>query len=205
MGVATAAALATAAASAYGAHQQGKAAKDAAGAAQNASDAAIAEQQRQFDLTRQDQMPWLKAGQGALGLQQQFLAGDYGAALASPDYLARLDRGVDALDRGAASRGRLYSGGADADRMKFGADLATDGLNTYWNRLAGLSGTGQTTASSLGQMGMNMASNIGNNLWGAANARASGYQQRADANTQLGFGLAGIFNNWNQNRNPGGG
>lgn len=191
----------------YAANQQAGAARDSANAAQGASDAAIAEQRRQYDQSRTDQLPWMQAGTNALGMQQRFINGDYGEALKSPDYAARLSQGIQSLDRGAAARGRLYSGGADADRMRFGADLATDGLNSYWNRLAGLSGTGQSSATTLGQQGQALAGSVGNNLWGAANARSSGYQQSANANSQAAFGIAGAANNWYQNNsaNNGGG
>ena len=46
----------------------------AADASQQASAAAIAEQRRQYDLSRQDQAPWLETGKGALGV----LSGLYG-------------------------------------------------------------------------------------------------------------------------------
>lgn len=60
-----AAALGTAGAVA-GSKAQSNAAKSAANASQQASDQSIAEQRRQYDLSRQDNAPWLAAGQGAL-------------------------------------------------------------------------------------------------------------------------------------------
>lgn len=191
----------------YGAKKQGDAAKDAARAQQQGTDAQIAEQRRQYDLSRQDQMPWMQAGWDALDRQQRFLDGDYGEALSSPDYLARLEWGQKGLDRGASARGNLFSGGYDADRMKFNADMATEGLNTYWNRLAGRAGQGQVTASGLGSLGASMANNIGGALQNNANARASSYMQQGNIAAQTAAGLGGIFNNWYQNNsaNNGGG
>lgn len=46
---------------------QSKAAKSAANASQQATDATIAEQRRQYDLSRADQQPWLTTGTSALG------------------------------------------------------------------------------------------------------------------------------------------
>lgn len=46
---------------------QSNAAKSAASASQQATDAAIAEQRRQYDLARSDQQPWLQTGGAALG------------------------------------------------------------------------------------------------------------------------------------------
>lgn len=53
---------------------QSKAAKSAANASQQATDATIAEQRRQYDLSRADQQPWLTTGTSALNQ----LAGLYG-------------------------------------------------------------------------------------------------------------------------------
>lgn len=69
MGIETAiigSAILGAGASAYAASKSSK-------AAQQASDAATAEQRRQFDMTRQDQMPWLQAGNAALNARMGLL------------------------------------------------------------------------------------------------------------------------------------
>ena len=177
---------------AYGANRQAAAGRDAARASQRGADAATAEQRRQFDVTRSDMQPWMQAGQDALQMQQRFLAGDFSGFQASPDYAYALQEGFQGLDRGAAAAGGLWSGGADADRIRLGQGLATQNANNYWNRLAGLSNTGQTTASQLGSFGANAASNIGGYQMNAANARASAYQQRGDAYANLGNQLAGF-------------
>lgn len=192
---------------AYSANQQSKAAKGAANAQTRAADAATAEQQRQFDLTRQDQQPWLQAGQGALTQMQALNSGDFSSFKESPDYQFAFDQGLQGLDRSAAARGSLYSGGHSADLMKFGQGLASQNYGNFYNRLAGLSGAGQTTAVNLGSLGANMAGNIGNNLQDAGRARASAYLSTGDTNSQLAAGLGGAFNNWyqRQSANNGGG
>src|SRR5690606_7233334 len=96
---------------------------------------------------------------------------------------------------------------ADADRIALGQGLATQYAGNYWNKLSGLSGTGQQTGQYLGQMGANMANQAGQNAWGAANARASAYGARADANSQFAAGLGNSFGQWygnNSARNNGG-
>lgn len=199
--------IATAAAGLYSASQQRSAARDGARAIGAASESANSGIRDALGQSRTDQLPWMQAGQNALGMQTRYLAGDYGEALKSPDYAARLSQGIQSLDRGAAARGRLYSGGADADRMRFGADLATDGLNSYWNKITGVSNTGLGTASNLGQQGLSAANYMGQNMLTAAGARASGYQQSADANSGAAFGIVGAGNNWyqgNSERNGGG-
>lgn len=191
----------------YAADQAKDASKDASRASQNATNATIEEERRQFDLTREDQMPWLDAGRGALDKQNAFLAGDWSGFKDSPDYAFAVDQGFAGLNRGAAANGSFGSGGADADRIALGQGLATQYAGNYWNKLAGMSGTGIQTAQNLGGLGANMAGNIGNALAGNAAAQRQSSFGRADANTQLATGIGGQFNNWYQNNlanNPGG-
>lgn len=170
-----------AAAGLIGSQMSSNAAKKGADAQVNAANYAADLQDRQFQQTRQDMMPWLDAGSYALQQQRNFLAGDYGAAMNSPDYLAARDQGLKALDRGNAANLSLVSGGADADRIQFASNLATQQIGNHYNRLAGLSGTGQTTAGQLGQFGANAANQMGNNALTGANARASSYAASSNA------------------------
>ncbi|KAF1698361.1 hypothetical protein CSC62_05485 [Pseudoxanthomonas jiangsuensis] len=175
------------------------AANKSASAAKAAGRNATAEQARQFNQTREDMMPWLESGEWALDRQQQVLNGDYSGFLASPDYQAALQLGTEQLDAGATAGGNLWGGGADADRIQFGQQLASQNLGNYWNRLAGLSQTGQTTANQLGAYGQNYAQQYGQNQWGVANARSSAYGQQADAVNNLanlGISAYGYKNGW---------
>ena len=192
---------------AYSANQQSKAAKGAANAQAGAADAATEEQRRQFDLTRQDQQPWMQAGQNALTQMQALNSGDFSSFTNSPDYTYARDQMQQGIERGAAARGSLYSGGTNVDLGNALNGIASQNYGNFYNRLAGLSGTGQTTATNLGSLGANMASNIGNNYLTAGQARASAYGQTADANSQLATGIGGAFNNWyqRQSTNNGGG
>lgn len=198
------AAIVMGAATLYAASQQKKAASQGAQAQTNASNAAIDEQRRQYDLTRQDQAPWLQAGQQALGQQQAFLSGDWSGFQNSPDYKYALDQGLNAIEHRAAARGGLFGGGNTRDAMTFGSGLATQNANSYWNKIAGMSGTGQQTASNLGQFGANMATNIGNQYNNIGNARQSSYQAQGDTNSQMAGALGGLFNNWYQKNQWGG-
>lgn len=60
-------AIVSAGATIYGSRQANKGQQQAAQASNEASAAAIAEQRRQFDLSRGDQLPWLQTGGAALG------------------------------------------------------------------------------------------------------------------------------------------
>jgi hypothetical protein len=157
--------------------------------------AGIDEQRREYDQSRQDQLPWLQAGQDALGRQQAFLNGDMSGFENSPDYKFALDQGLKLSDRSAAARGSLFSGGHSADLMQLGQGLAQQNANDYWNKLAGRAGQGMTTAQNLGGLGANMATNIGNAYANIGQARQSSYNN----NAQLTAGAFGQMSNLAQN------
>lgn len=129
---------------------------------------------------------------------------DYSDFYNSPDYQFALQQGTQNLDRSAASRGRLYSGGYGQDLVSFGQGLASQQLNTYTNRLANIAGLGQTAGGDLNRLGANYANQYGNNLDNAAASRASGYAGQANAATGLANGLgmaAGYYGQYQQNKN----
>lgn len=169
------------AASAYGAYSSSKAAKKGAQSQAESNAAAIEEQRRQYDLSRQDMQPFMQAGYGALDRQEAFLNGDWSGFEKSPDYAWAVDQGTKALDRGAAARGGLYSGGADADRISLGQGLATQYANNYWAKLAGQAGLGFNASSNLGALGADSANQIGELYNSTGKARASGYAASANA------------------------
>ncbi len=141
-------------------------------------------------------MPWLRAGENALGIQQRFLGGDMSAYKESPDYQFRLQQGQRGLENSAAARGNLFGGGAAADLMGYNQGMATQGINEWWNRLAGVSGTGQNTANQLGQFGQQYGQQAGNNAIGAANARGSSYINQANQWGGVAQGLGNLFGSY---------
>lgn len=164
-----------------GSAMQANAAKKGAAAQANAANAAAAEQARQFDVAREDQLPFIQAGQNAVNLQQQYLAGDTSGFDRSPDYQFAVQQGTKQLDAGAAARGNLWGGGADADRIALGQGLATQYANNYWNKLAGMAGQGQASAQGVGNLGANAANQTGSYLTDAGQARASSYAGQSNA------------------------
>lgn len=160
-----------------GGAMQSKAAKDAAKAGNAGAQAGIDEQRRQFDITQNNIAPYLGLGQGAVGQLGQLNSGDYSGFLNSPDYLAAQQLGTEQLDAGATASGNLWGGGADADRIQFGQQLATQHLGSFRNSLMDSARLGQNSAVGLGQMGQQNANaisglygNIGqNNAQGAIN------------------------------------
>jgi len=188
------------------------ASKSAAGTQAAAADSAAQLQNEQYRQTREDQMPWLKAGEQALNKLVP-LATDYtpfgmSQFQADPGYGFRMSEGMKALERSAAARGGLLSGATLKGIQRFGQDLGSQEYQNAFNRyqteraarlqpLQSLAGVGQTTAQQLGQAGQTMASNVGESLTSGAAARASGYVGGANALTQ---GL-GTYLNYSQGQN----
>lgn len=189
-------AVITAAGAAYSANQQRKAGKEAARGAREAAELS----QRQYEQTRQDLMPYMQSGERALGLIERMNAGDYSQFQTSPDYAFARDQGIKALDRSAAARGTLYSGGQLAALADFASGLATQNLNTYYNRLMQLAGLGQNSAAGVGSAGMTMAGQAGAAYQNAADALAAGRIGAANTYGQLGEQLSKAFGRWWEQR-----
>ena len=89
---------------------------------------------------------------GDTSLNETDRAGQQANALSrfktSPDYSFRVGEGVKALDRSAASRGRLYSGAQDKAITEWGQKTGSEEYGNYFNRLAGIAGIGANTANS---------------------------------------------------------
>lgn len=175
---------------------QKKAAKAAAGASQQATDQTVAEQRRQYDQSRADQLPFLQAGQGALKRQEAYLTGDTSGFENSADYKFAVDQGFKGLNRGLARNGALWSGGGDADRIALGQGLATQYGNNYFNKLAGQAGQGQSSANTLGGLGANMANNIGNAYGNNALAQSQSAYNRANATSNMYSQMSQGFGQW---------
>lgn len=193
---AVAAAAVAAGGAIYAANKQSSAAKNAADAQTSASQASIAEQQREYDQTRTDQLPFLQAGYGALDKENAFLNGDWSGFMNSPDYQFSLNQGILANDKSAAANGSLYSGGHSADLTQWAEGDADQFANNYWNKLAGQAGQGQVSASNLATAGSNEANSISNLLTNAGNARASSYLQQGSIAGQEAGAVGNAFNQW---------
>jgi hypothetical protein len=175
------------------------------GASRQAGDMQAAAASRAADLQYQqfrDQAallePFRQAGVRALPqleAQRNMMPGAFTGQVnlgQDPGYAFRLSEGQKALDRSAAARGGLISGGALKAAQRFGQDLgsqeyqnaynrALTGYNadvaresTGYNRLAALAGIGQTATNQVGAAGQNMASNVGNLMTSGAAANAAG-------------------------------
>ena len=114
-----------------------------------------------------------------------------------PSYQFRLGEGMKALDRQAAARGGLISGGALKAAQRYGQEFASNEFGNAYNRLANLAGIGQTATNNMGGAAGQFGTNAGNLMTGAGAARASGYVGGANA---LSSGL-GQYMNYTQSQN----
>lgn len=188
-----------------------------ASAASSAADTQAAAANRSADLQYQQyldsverQKPFYEAGVNALpGLVEASKYTPFGMDQykQDPGYGFRLAEGQKALERSAAARGGLISGGALKAAERYGQEMGSQEYMNAFNRyqteraarlnpLQSLTGMAQTTANTLGTTGANIASNVGNAYQSAANARASGYVGGANAIT----GGVNQYMNYNQNQ-----
>ena len=185
-----------------------KAASTQADAANRAADLQMQQFERQVEL----QEPWRQAGITALNkltpLATEYTPFGMEQFQQDPGYAFRMQEGMKALERSAAARGGLLSGGMLRGAQRYGQDLASQEYMNAFNRyqaernarlnpLQSLAGVGQTATNQLGQAGQSMASNVGQAMGAAAQARASGYVGGANALTQ---GL-GTYLNYQQGQN----
>lgn len=130
----------------------------------------------------------------------------------TPGYQFAFNQGVQALDRSAASRGRLLSGAQDKALTRYGIGTGNQEYGNYLNRLSSMAGVGQTATGSVASAGQNFAQGgsnalmaggnaVANGLNNAAGARASGYINSANAwgsaiNSGASLAAFGYGNGW---------
>jgi hypothetical protein len=176
----------------------GSSSADKAAKAQvQSTEASIAEQRRQFDVTQGNLQPSLEAGNLALE-QQQALLGLSGteqqqAAFTgleqSPGQQFLRDRAQKNLVRNASAIGGLGGGNVRSALVQQGVGFAQQDLQNQFGRLGQLAGQGQAAGTAIGQFGQQTAGNIGNALLAGGDARASGILNQ---NTAFQTGLSGV-------------
>lgn len=176
-----------------------KAAQGAAAAQERAAMAGIEEQRGQFQLTREQQQPFIQAGTRAVEQQQALLglSGQEAQQKAmeqfqeSPGQQFIRQRQERALLRNQAAIGGLGGGNIRTALQQQAAGFAQTDLQNQLAQLAGLSGRGQTAVTNVGQFGAQQASNIGNLLTQGGAAQASGILGAQQARSQFAGQLQG--------------
>lgn len=194
------------------------AAENAAALQADAANRATEMQWKMYEQQRADAEPWRQAGIRALSqmadpnFMKSFSMADFQQ---DPGYAFRMQEGQKALERSAAAKGGLMSGGFAKALSKYGQDYASNEYsNAYnrftndqtnrFNRLSSLAGAGQTANNTLSNLGMNYANQAGQNMMGAANAGAAGQIASANAwgNSLSGIAKAGMdYSAMKQNQN----
>jgi len=178
-----------------------KAAKTQAGAANRAADL----QQQQFERQTELQTPYRQAGERALGKLEA--ASDYtpfgmDQFQADPGYAFRLSEGQKALDRQAAARGGLISGGALKAAQRYGQEMGsqeyTNAFNRYQternarlNPLQSLAGVGQTATNQMGENIGNYSNMASQGITDIGRVQAAGGMGQANA---FGTGVSQYLN-----------
>lgn len=190
-----------------GASASRSAASTQAAAADRASEAQREIFERQVELSK----PYREAGELALNklipLATEYTPFGMAQFQADPGYAFRLSEGQKALERSAAARGNLLSGGTGKALTRYGQEMGSQEYMNAFNRyqtersarlnpLQSLANVGQTSTQQLtnqaGQFGSNLAESIG----AAGQARASGYMGTANALT----GGLNQYLNYSQNQ-----
>jgi hypothetical protein len=152
-------------------------------ATSKASENAVNAEKQMYMQTRSDLMPYTEAGYSAT-TQQQNLLGLNGqdaadAAMStyqtSPGYQWQMSEGLRAVDAGAAAKGMLRSGATLKAEQTYGQGLADSDFSAYYDRLSGLSKTGEAAAAQTAEAGSNTADSLSNIYTGEAGAQSSIY------------------------------
>lgn len=170
---------------------QTKAGNAAARAQENAAQGGIAEQQREFDKLQELLSPYVQAGSGALGQQQNLLGlngNDQQAAAIQnlqqqPYFQSQMKLGENAILQNAAATGGMRGGNTQGALAYFRPSLLAQTIQQQLGNLGGLVNLGQNSAAGTGSAAMAMGNNI-TNLLGQQGAAQAGAALNAGAANQ---------------------
>jgi len=187
--------------------------KQGAGKAGGVLGAVLNSPEFESKMRQQAEAEWANSGQNDQGvdfdqyeldpeLTRNFTASDFQK---DPGYEFRMAEGQKALERSAAARGGLQSGGTLRALSRYGQDYAsneyTNAYNRFnadkdrrFNRLSALAGIGQTANSQVAAAGQNYAGQVGSNLTNLANAQGAAGMASANVwgNALSGIGRMGM-------------
>jgi len=209
-------------ASSDAASTQADAANNAAAAQAQSAKESLALQKEMYDKQVALQEPYRQAGltgqnrlMELMGLGGNANAAGYGKYSKDfsmqdfqqdPGYSFRLSEGLKGLDRAAAARGGLISGGALKAATQYGQDMGSQEYGNAFNRyqinrtnqlqpLGNLMASGQSAASNQGSSAGAYGANGANTLTSAGNAAAAGLIGAGQANAAGQLGTANSLSN----------
>lgn len=176
-------------------------------AAQQASDAqvamqreSIAEQRRQYDNTRELLNPYVQAGTGALG-QQQDLMGLNGFAKQqsaidnlnkSPFLQSAYRQAENAILQNASATGGLRGGNIQSALADNRMNMLHQAYQGQMQNLGNMVSLGQNAAAGVGNAGMSMANNVSSLNQGIGQALAGSALARGQAKAGLWNAVSGL-------------
>ena len=201
-----ASALVGAGTSLIGGSQQAKASKDAAKAQAKATKATIKQQERALERQIGLQEPFRQTGVSALPEYETasaYTPFSMNAFNADPGYQFRMSESMKALERSAAARGILQSGGTLKDITRFGQDAASQEYENAFRRylaerqqklqpLEYRIGLGQAAASGQAANVGSTATNVGGLTTSLGDIRAAGTMGQANAYNNMLSNISGL-------------
>ena len=162
--------------------------------ASNAQSAAAKEalkfQMKAYNQAQANAKPWLEAGKGALaqymgelGLSKTGADGQpfQSQFTKTPGYDFTQSEGNKGVVANMRALGLGGSGAAMKALSRFNQGLASQTYDNYLNRIAGVAGEGNSTATNTSNSAITSAANVGNAYGNAGAAQASGYTGAANA------------------------
>lgn len=162
--------------------------RKAAHAQSDAANKALELTSAEYQQTREDYLPWLTEGKEALNKLSGMVEAGPGEYEKSPYYNMLLEEGTRGLERGAAAKGKLFSGEEAKALTKYGEGLASMDYNTWldnWYKsltpLQSLANLGMTATGQQASLGNVATQQMGQNVLAGGQAEAGG--QLGVANT----------------------
>lgn len=169
------------------------ASNSAAGAQQNAAKGASEQSMAMYNRTRRDLHPYNQVGTNALQRLNADSRGKTNPFHTSEAYNFVRREGTRNIGNSFAAKGGAFGGNALRALAQYNTGLASQEHGNWWNQQMGLANLGENAAAQSGAFGQNTANQIGNNMLGAGDARASGIIGSANA---LSGGIANGVNAW---------
>lgn len=141
-----------------------------------------------YETSRQDQLPWMQAGERALGEVERLTAEGPGDFESSEYFQQGLGESQRALDTYLSSRGLAHSGAAPKEYMREASELnkrnrgnwLNEWISTKLNPNQATAGMGQTTATNVGREGTTVGANLAAGIRDTGVARGTGYINKAN-------------------------
>ena len=178
-----------------GANQQADAIKEGAATQAASAQAGIDQQKQMLEAFQKVLAPFVTAGTGALGAQQNLLGlngndaqqSAISALQASPQFTAMQKAGEDAILANASATGGLRGGNTQGALSQFSPALLAQIIQQQLGNLSGLTSMGENAAAGVGNAGIQTGQNVAGLLQQQGAATAGG-QIAAGSTARTGFG-----------------